>query len=71
MKPVLSPDDSIFEPANLGGVIVKLSPTPGGGAEVVAWTGSNWVPADIPASEVLAGPPVSEAMLKREGLLNQ
>jgi len=27
--------------------------------------------ADIPASEVLAGPPVSEAMLKREGLLNQ
>ena len=59
----------LFAPRNLSGLIAKLSPTPDGGTEVVAWDSEAWEPVNIPAGEVLAGVPASDAMLKRNGIL--
>jgi len=66
-------DDTIFDPRIIGGLLVRLSPTPDGGSRVEAWSGEAWEPVTDPsvinASEVLKAKPASNDLLKREGII--
>lgn len=64
----MSPTSSMFVPRNLSGGIVRLTPTPDGGAEVVAWNAGAWQPADIAVGDVLAAPVASDARLAELGI---
>lgn len=59
---------SFFLPRNIGGLICCLAKTAGGGAEVVAWNGKSWVPANIPAGDVLAAPVASDRRMAELGI---
>lgn len=59
---------SIFLPRNVGGLICCLAKSSDGGAEVVAWNGKSWVPANIPAGDVVAAPVASDHHLAELGI---
>ncbi len=61
-------DEEFLAPRNLGGVVAKFSMTEDGGAEVVTWDGSTWVPADIAAGELMSARSASPELLDARGV---
>jgi len=69
--PITLADD--VEPKYLGGNIVALANSKGGGSEVVFWSGADktWLEGDIPVGDVLSANPASAARLIDEGVTSR
>ena len=69
--PITLVDD--VEPKYLGGNIVALANSKGGGSEVVFWSGADktWLEGDIPVGDVLSANPASAARLIDEGVTSR
>ena len=69
--PITLVDD--VEPKYLGGDIVALANSKGGGCEVVFWSGADktWLEGDIPVGDVLSANPASAARLIDEGVTSR
>ena len=69
--PITLADD--VEPKYLGGNIVALANSKGGGSEVVFWSGADktWLEGDIPVGDVLSANPASAARLLDEGVTSR
>jgi len=69
--PITLADD--VEPKYLGGNIVALANSKGGGEEVVFWSGADktWLEGDISVGDVLSANPASAARLLDEGVTSR
>jgi hypothetical protein len=61
------PIAELFEPRDVEGLLVKLSKREDGGADVLAWRGGAWVPAEVSLAALSTSAKASPELLRRLG----